>query len=94
MSGRRIPWLLELAAFPFVAVVAAFVVVPCWVATSWWRWHRAGAKVHDRVTRQRRDQAVAAWQAIDAATRAELLAHGLMDTPENRARLRSSRRRA
>lgn len=94
MNRRRIPWLIEAATMPCVAVFAGFVLVPYWAASSWWRWHRAGAKVHDRVARQRRDQAVAAWQAIDAATRAELLAHGLMDTPENRARLRSSRRRA
>lgn len=100
MTRRRLPLILELLSVPVLTAWAVLVLVPCWLIGGWWRHRTAAPAARQRLAtlkagageRAARRNAEA-WYAMDMATRAELLAHGLTDTPENRAMVRSGARR-
>lgn len=100
MTTRRLPLVLELLSVPVLTMWAVFVLVPCWLIGGWWR-HRTAAPAARRRLASLRAGAgeraarrnVEAWYAMDAAMRAELMAHGLTDTPEHRAMVRAGARR-
>lgn len=93
MTRTEILWILHLFTIPFQVLFAGFVVVPFLILRNAWRWYRTPLHIRQRKQAAEQRRSAAAWVAIEHATRAELLAHGLMDTPENRVRLHHSGRR-
>lgn len=79
-------WLQWLAA-PLVITTAALILPPYWIARELWRWYRRPRAERDAITAQEHAARNGDWERVQTAIRAELLAHGLPDTPENRARL-------
>jgi hypothetical protein len=92
MTRSEIFWILHIFTIPFQALYAAMVLVPLMIIGNVWRWYRTPVSVRRRKEAAEQRRSAAAWDAIEQATRAELLAHGLIDTPENRVRLRSGHR--
>lgn len=91
MTTRRLPLIVELLSVPVLTAWAVLVLVPAYLIGGWWR-HRTAAPA-DRQRLAGRCTGELAPDGYEAATRAELLAHGLPDTPEHRAMARAGARR-
>lgn len=78
---------LQWLAAPVVITAALLVWPPYRVAVSLWRWYRRPRAERDAITAQERQQRSRGRDVVELAIRAELLAHGLPDTVENRTRL-------
>lgn len=84
--------LLSLLSMPVVILATAFFYLPVLLV---WRALRAAMQPENEKLRRRTEQAAkrnAQHMRIEAAIRAELIAHRLPDTLENRARLGALRR--
>jgi hypothetical protein len=69
------------------------VVIPFYVARSLFRWWRLPQWKRDAINRESRLATEHGWEQVENVIRAELMAHGLRDTPENRVKLNSTRSR-
>jgi hypothetical protein len=72
---------------------AALVYVPFLVTRKIWRWYRLPQRKRDAINANQRVAIEYGWHQVETLIQAELLAHGLTDTPEHRARLKSTRLR-
>lgn len=85
---------LLMLALPFIALWCFLVIVPYSVARHLIRWYQLPRWKRESINARARAEVGYTYEKVDAAIRAELLAHGLMDTPANRGRInRSARRR-
>jgi uncharacterized protein HemY len=96
MTARRLPLVLELLSVPVLTAWAVLVLVPAFLIRGWWRHRTAAPAAAERWASRARGERARGERAFDdyeAATRAELLAHRLPDTPEHRAMVRGGARR-
>jgi len=90
-DARRIlrGWLL-LLAFPFIALWTAMVWIPFQMLRKVVRWYRLPQHKRDAINVESRRKLKADWEQVEQVIKAELRAHRLMDTPENRVRINSA----
>jgi hypothetical protein len=81
--------LLLLCAGPLVLMYWLLVLTPLLVVRKIWRWYRLPQHRRDAINANERVAWDHNWDAVDTLVRAELIAHGLPDTPANRAKLNS-----
>lgn len=81
---------LSLVTMPFWLLFTFYVHVPFLVARKIWRWYRLPLDQRLAVRAKEREQFERRWAEVETITTAELIAHGLPNTPANRARLNSS----
>lgn len=82
---------LQLALLPLLVTWWFWVLLPCWILVRVIRYRRTPAAVrqrHQQRRQYRHHQRARFWIQYEQETRALLIAHRLMDTPENRAKLR------
>jgi hypothetical protein len=91
MTTRRLPLIVELLSVPVLTAWAVLVLVPAYLIGGWWRHRTVAPADRQRLAGLRAGEP--APDGYEAATRAELLAHGLPDTPEHRAMVRAGARR-
>lgn len=82
-------WLL-LLAFPFICLWTAMVRIPLLVLRKVVRWYRLPQHQRDAINVESRRKREADWEQVEQVIQAELRAHRLMDTPENRVRINST----
>jgi len=82
---------LSLVLMPFWLLFTFYVHVPFLIARKIWRWYRLPLEQRLAIRAKEREQFERSWEEVEAIIRAELIAHGLPDTPANRARLNSTR---
>lgn len=94
MSSRdpesRSPWrgLPALALLPFWLLWWVWVLVPCWALAGLIRYYRAPLRVRQRRWRIEHSNRNRLWSQRERKTAELLRRRGLLDTPENRAKLR------
>jgi len=81
---------LQLLAMPFMVLWAALVWVPFLVLRKVVRWYRLPQHERDAINAESRRKLEADWEQVEQVIQAELRAHRLMDTPENRVRINST----
>lgn len=82
---------LSLLTFPVVALYWIGVLAPLLVVRKIWRWYRLPLEQRLAIRAKEREQFERRWEEVEVILKAELIAHGLPDTPANRARLNSAR---
>lgn len=70
---------------------AGLVLVPFLVARKIWRWQRLPQAKRDAINANERVAIDHGWNQVELLVQAELIAHGLPDTPANRARLNAGK---
>lgn len=88
MSRNEWQGLLGLALLPFWLLWWVWVLVPCWVLGGLIRYCRAPLQVRARRWRIEHSSRLRLWQQYERETVELLRRRGLIDTPENRAKLR------
>ena len=90
-DARRIlrGWLL-LLGFPFIGLWTAMVWIPFLLLRKVVRWYRLPQHERDVINTESRRKLEADWVQVERVIQAELRAHRLMDTPENRVRINST----
>lgn len=84
---------LSLMTMPLWILFAFGLYVPFLVARKIWRWYRLPQHRRDAINANQRVAIEHGWDRVETLVQAELAAHQLLDTPENRVRLNSSRAR-
>lgn len=82
---------LSLLAMPIVVMFMLCVELPFLVARKIWRWYRLPQHRRDAINANEQVAWDHSWEGVETLVRAELIAHGLPDTPANRAKLNSRR---
>lgn len=84
------PWLglLTLALIPFYVLWAVWVLVPYWMVQGFIRYYRAPLKVRQRRWRIEHSNRTRYFDKYERDTVELLRRRGLLDTTENRAKLR------
>lgn len=90
---RSLRILLSFLAMPLWVVVMFWAGIPFLVLRRIYRWYRLPQVQRDAINANRAIAHRYGWQQVETVIKAELLAHGLPDTPANRARLNSGIRR-
>lgn len=85
--------LLLLLALPAIAAWCFLVYVPFCIVRHVFRWYQMPQWKRDSINARSRAEKEHAYEQVEAAIRAELLAHRLMDTPQNRTRINSTMQR-
>lgn len=80
---------LSLVAMPFWVFFTFCFHLPFLVARRIWRWYQLPQHKRDAINANERVAWEHSWDGVEAIVKAELLMHGLPDTPANRARLNS-----
>jgi|GEM_PF-4650175 len=80
---------LSLVTGPLVLMYWLTVLAPLLVLRKIWRWYRLPQHKRDAINANEQVAWDHNWDAVDTLVRAELIAHGLPDTPANRAKLNS-----
>jgi hypothetical protein len=81
---------LQLLAFPFFLMWGALVLLPFLVLRKVVRWYRLPQHERDAINARERAKRLRDYEQLEAIIQAELRAHRLMDTPENRVRIKSA----
>ena len=84
---------LQLLALPFVILWTGLVWVPFLVLRKVVRWYRLPLHQREAINAESRRKLEADWDRVEQIIQAELRAHRLMDTPENRVRINSTMQR-
>jgi hypothetical protein len=82
---------LSLVAMPFWLLFTVYLHLPFLIARRIWRWYRLPQHKRDAINANEQVAWDHNWEGVDALVRAELIAHGLPDTPANRAKLSSGK---
>lgn len=79
----------SLLSAPIVLMYWTCVLAPLLVLRKIWRWYRLPQHKRDAINANERVAWEHSWDGVEAIIKAELLMHGLPDTPANRAKLNS-----
>jgi hypothetical protein len=93
MSRENLRNWCSLLTGPIVLMYWLCVLTPFLVVRKIWRWYRLPQHKRDAINANKAVAWQHNWDGVEALVRAELIAHGLPDTPANRAKLNSGKTR-